>query len=275
MGAGLGLVGPQLLFVAEQRRALAAHDHRVHPGIVVPRHRPGQVIGPGHGDGGLAVEALAAGEVGGQAGVVQPRPVIPVKPPRSIRLGSEHHRRVAVGDQVVLEEPGQGPDRAGRVGHTRRRTQAATGREPGVGRLDPGLPAVGRELHPRQPHPRGERTGGRIPGVTRLHVDVVIGPGGQDLGVGRVDRHRRLVLLVLGEDGVVAADRHLGLAAGGRLGDRQPGEQGQTDRQDQSCNTRRAHGALLSWTGQSPTPATTLGPFRDDSPQAAQRHRRF
>ena len=114
------------------------------------------------------------------------------------RLTNTTFRRVTVGHQTVLQEPGQRPDGAGQLRHTHRRPQTATGREPAIGRLDPGLPPLVENCTPDSPTPgvNGHVVGS--PRVTRLHIDVVIGPGSQDLRVGRVHRHRRLVLLVRG-----------------------------------------------------------------------------
>src|SRR5215208_4909304 len=104
-----------------------------------------------------------------------------------------------------------------RQGHTPRigphLTQAAPpDTDPGavaaVGRLGPGVPGVEGEVDARGPDPGGERTSGVVTGVAGLKVDVVVGAGGQDVGMGLVDRHHRLVLLVLGERTRWAADRH-------------------------------------------------------------------
>ena len=89
------------------------------------------------------------------------------------------------------------------------------GREAGVGRLRPGPPGVGRELDAGDADARRERAGAVVAGVARLHVDVVVGARGQDVRLHRVDRQPGLVLLVLREQQVVAADGHFGRAARG------------------------------------------------------------
>src|SRR5207245_3085068 len=69
----------------------------------------------------------------------------------------------------------------------------------GVLRLRPAMTAVEREVNTGTADARGEWTGPGIAGVTGLLVDVVVGPGHQDVRVVGVHGQRRLVLLVLRE----------------------------------------------------------------------------
>ena len=115
--ARLGVVGPDLLLVAEQRRVLAGHDDRVHPGVVVTGNRTGDVVGSRNRDGAGTFEALSAREVGRDVRVVQTLAVGPGEIAVLVRDRAEGQLRVAVRDEVVLEVVGQGPDWARRIGH--------------------------------------------------------------------------------------------------------------------------------------------------------------
>src|SRR4029453_15682660 len=88
----------------------------------------------------------------------------------------------------------------------------------GVGRLGPAVTGVEGEGDPGGPDPGGERAGGVVAGVARLEVDVVVGARGQDVGVGLVDRHRRLVLLVGGKRAGGPPYRHQRLTPMGARG---------------------------------------------------------
>jgi hypothetical protein len=59
------------------------------------------------------------------------------------------------------------------------------------------LPAVDRELHAGDADAGREWARAVVTRVARLLVDVVVGPGGQDVRAHGVDRQPRLVLLVL------------------------------------------------------------------------------
>ena len=118
--ARLGVVGPQLLLVAEQRLVLAGHDDRIHPGVVVTGDGPGDVVGPRHRDRTRTRETRAAREVRRDVGVVQALAVGPREVAGLVGNRAEHHLGVTVGHEVVLEVVGQRPDRTGRVRHAAR-----------------------------------------------------------------------------------------------------------------------------------------------------------
>ena len=231
--ARFGVVGPELLLVAEQRRVLPGDDDRVHPCCVAACDGARDVVSAGDGDRSGTTEALAAGHVGGDVGVVQALAVRPGEVTVAVGDRSEDQFGITVGDEVVLKVVRKRSDRTIRVRHAagvgRRRNpgcevglpQAARrhpSREPGVRRLRPGPSRVGGELNPRNPHTWRERAGAVVAGVARLQVDVVVGSGGQNRRVDRVDGEPRLVLLVLGEERVVAAHGDLGGAAGRERG---------------------------------------------------------
>ena len=140
-----GVVGPHLFLVGEQGRVLLADDHWRLP-VRLVRHRRrsqpsgGRPVDSRHGDRLEAVEPLLAGEVRGQVGVIQPRPVRPREAAVGVH-GTEGNGRVSVGHEPSLEVTGQRADRsddrlAGRVAIA------------DCARAVPGAPARVRRLRP-------------------------------------------------------------------------------------------------------------------------------
>ncbi len=97
VGAGRGVVHPELLLVGEEGRALAAHDHRVIPSAGVPGRGGGNIIRARDGDGAAALECLlvaVGAEIGGDVGVVESRAVGPREAPVG-GLVREYYREAA------------------------------------------------------------------------------------------------------------------------------------------------------------------------------------
>ena len=116
----------------------------------------------------------------------------------------------------MLEVARDGADGTGGVRDALGGTEATPRRVAGVGGLGPGGAGIEREVHAGGADARGERAGGRVAGVARLEIDVVVRAGDQHVRMRGVDGQRRFVLLVLREHVVVAADADLGVPT--RLG---------------------------------------------------------
>ena len=201
-----------------------------------PRSRPG-CCRCGRPQSLRPPEALAAGDVGGDVGVVEALAVRPGEVTVPVGNRSEHQLGITIGDQVVLEVVRQRSDRTIRVRHAagigRRRhagcevglPQAArrhASRQTGVRRLGPCPSGVSGELDARDPTPG---VNGRCDRRQRCTPPCrccrwLRRPESR---VDRINGKSRLVLLVLGEERVVAAHGHLGRATGReRGGDGQP-----------------------------------------------------
>ena len=164
---GLGVVGPDLLLVAEQRRVLLGHDHRRLPGGLVTARAAGDVVGAGHGDGGGTAEARVSREGRRDVGVVEPLPVGPRELPFAPGTGPKASSGSPLDDQPVLEVVRQGPDRSVGVGHApgvpgggspgARSGWPGSWRHPGgvaaVRRLGPGAPPLVENCTPERRRP--------------------------------------------------------------------------------------------------------------------------
>src|SRR5207253_5063225 len=134
--------------------------------------RGGHVVRARDPDGLEALERGPDREIRREVRVVEARAVRPAEAIGS-RLGPECQTRVPIGDDSVLEVPGERPD--GSSGDRGARTAEAVARRVAVvGGLRPGLPGVEREVHTRNADPRRERT--RAP-VAALLVDLVVRAG--------------------------------------------------------------------------------------------------
>ena len=222
--------------------------------LAMERRAPGgaDVVRVRHGDGLGALERRGARHRRREVGVVQPRAVGPGERPVRARLGPEGQGRVAVGDQagrVVVRQRADRParGRAGGIGVTHG-AEAAAGRQAGIGRLRPARPRRARDVDARDADARREGAVVVGPGVAGLHVDLVVGSGGDDVRVVGVDRDGRLVLLVLRERPERAPDADQGVLGGGGGGG---GERdgGQEARGRDPAPEVLDHGALLAgWT---------------------------
>ncbi len=221
--AARGVVGPDLLLVAERRRRLLRGDHGRHPGVRVTRRGGRDVVRSGHGDPLGPLQGRVDGAGGGQAHVVEAGTVAPGERPVRAGLGPESEGRISIRGQSALEVQGQGFDRSdvgrARVGLRPHRSGTVPGGPSRVGRLDPGVSGIEREVDAGPPDAWRERTGRVVVDVAGLLVDVVVGPGDHDVGMHQVDRQGRLVLLVLRERAGGAPDRdQCGTVADGSRG---------------------------------------------------------
>ena len=234
-----GVVGPDLLLVGERGRGLPGDRDRRHPGALVAGRGGRDVVGAGDRDPFEAFECLlraGRAEVGGQVGVVEPRAVGPreraVDAPRA-----ERDCRIAVGDQTILEVPGQRSDvtvrnrRTARIGSDH--SEAVARRPAAVGRLRPRGAGVEREVDAGDADAGRERTRRVVARVTGFHVDVLVRARDQDVRVIRVHCERRLILLVLRER------RYWTTNCDERVGINRPGDR----RHDEHDRADREHGA--------------------------------
>src|SRR5439155_27039897 len=208
------VVRPDLLLVAEGGGRLLGDDLRARPGALGAGGRRGDIIGAGDADPDEPAEALGppAAEVGCEVRVIQPFAVGPREATVGVGLRPERQRGVAVRRQALLVVVRHGLDRSYRRGARRIRVPhdalASACGEARVRGLGPGGTGVEGEVHTGGADARGERTRRVVAGVARLEVDVVVGAGGEDVRLVRVDRDRRLVLLVLRERARRAADAY-------------------------------------------------------------------
>jgi hypothetical protein len=213
------VVRPDLLLVGERCRALLADHYRPPPGGLVAGRCGLRIIRSRDRDRLEALEpwlAEARAYVGSEVRDIQPRTVGP-REAAGAWARSERQRGIAVRDEADLVVARQRADRAllglARRVRVTRHADAVPGRDPGVRRLRPGVAAVERKADPRAAHVGRERAGRVVAGVAQLHVDVVVGAGGQHVRVVCIDCDRGLVLLVAREEAVVAAHGHLAVAA--------------------------------------------------------------
>ena len=151
--AGGRVVGPDLLFVHECRLAGGTgDDDRLLPVVLVGDDGRAGIIEARDAHAHEAVEhRIGEGELHGcaegsdQVGVVGALAVAPGELAVGARDRTEGDRGIAERDQLILEVPGQGMDRAWpTLAHGGRR---AAGIGPaGVGRLCPAMPVVKREV---------------------------------------------------------------------------------------------------------------------------------
>jgi hypothetical protein len=289
--AGLGVVCPDLLLV--QPRA----ERRLWSGEVRPRPvgldcdpLRRHLVDARHGHPEEAVLAGAGvahdrvGEVRGEIGVVETIAVGPGEPVRT-RRGPERHPRVTTRAQAVLVVIRHGVDRAD-VRGARLGGRAAVGRgQARVRRLDPGVATVEREVHAAKPNAEvegaeweraGRVLGGRGPRA-RLHVDQVVGAGGEHVRPDGADRQRGLVLGILWVIVGGAADTDQSVSSRCGMCRRSAYRAQRKDNGHHQRSSRGTHNGLLSarprsgrakrsphrWPGPGQTrPGVSLGPRR-------------
>src|SRR5205814_7953843 len=102
-----------------------------------------------------------------------------------VRHWAKGKRRIALGAKAILEvlrQRSDGPNsRLARRIVVSNHAEAAASRPARVGRLRPRRSRIEREVDARHTHSGRERTGVIGPRVTRLHIDVVVRPGYQDI----------------------------------------------------------------------------------------------
>ena len=167
--------------------------------------------------------------------------------------GPDGDRRITGIDQAALVVPRDPGDRA-HVRNARVRAEAIPSGQTGVRRLDPSVAAIEREIDAGDAYAIirfAYSSLGHKVGWARLLIDLVIGPRDEHVGVMRINRDHRLVLMIsrCPIDGTADAYQAVGRPVPGACWD-YPSNTQHTGKNRDHCGQLRLHSALPGGSGE-------------------------